>query len=81
MRYSFQKEAQAEFLEQLSYYREKNLGLSQDFNNKIKEAINRILIFPEAWTLVDEFGTRRALVNDIFYDGCSFNPCFRWIRF
>jgi plasmid stabilization system protein ParE len=61
--YSFEKGAQEEFLKQISWYREKNTALSRDFSAKVKDTINRILALPEAWTRIDDEGTRRALVE------------------
>jgi len=63
MRYSFEKEAREEFLGQISYYRNKDVGLSRDFVEKLKNTVQRILEFPEAWQKIDDKGVRRALVE------------------
>lgn len=54
MRYSFEKEAGEEFLEQVSYYRKKDLALSRDFVEKVKNTVQRILDYPEAWQKIDD---------------------------
>lgn len=63
MTFSFQKKAEEELLNQLLYYRDIHQELSQEFNLRVQETINRILDFPKAWSVIDEHNTRRALVN------------------
>jgi plasmid stabilization system protein ParE len=61
--YTFEKGAQEEFLEQISWYRKKDIELSRDFIAKVKDTVNRILALPEAWTKIDDEGTRRAFID------------------
>ena|SRR5699024_9009940 len=63
MTYIFQEEAEEEFLDQISFYRKIHPAVAQKFSFQVKETIQRIIAFPEAWPKIDDSQTRRVLVN------------------
>ncbi|MBN2188967.1 MAG: type II toxin-antitoxin system RelE/ParE family toxin [Chitinispirillaceae bacterium] len=62
MRYSFHPEAQRELDGAIDYYESCAPGLGLEFAEETYGAIQRILLFPKAWTSLS-FQTRRCLVN------------------
>ena len=62
MNFSFHPEAEAEFLAAIEYYEECEQGLGFDFSVETYSAIQRILNFPQAWSLVDH-DVRRCLLH------------------
>lgn len=66
MRYSFHPEADTEFLKAIDYYEEREEGLGYDFAVEAYSTIERILLHPKAWPLVEE-DIRRSLVKRFPY--------------
>ena len=66
MNYSFHPFAKVELNEATDYYEECRLGLGSEFLREIYSAIQRIVLFPKAWSRVSE-NTRRCLVNRFPY--------------
>jgi len=54
MNFSFHPEAEAEFIEAIDYFEEKELGLGYDFAVEEYSAIERTLSFPKAWPVIEE---------------------------
>jgi len=50
MNYSFQPEAETEFLEAIDYYENCDEGLGLEFSREIFATITRIVRFPRAWS-------------------------------
>lgn len=62
MIYSFQPEAEKELIEAIAHYEEQQEGLGIDFSEEVFSAIDRILLFPHAWPLLEK-EDRRMLLN------------------
>jgi plasmid stabilization system protein ParE len=66
MNYAFHPLAKAELAEAADYYEECRPGLGDEFLKEIYSAIQRIILFPNAWSGLSE-NTRRCLVNRFPY--------------
>jgi hypothetical protein len=66
MTFSFHPEAEAEFLEAVDYYEEREIGLGYDFSIEVFVTIKNIVNYPTAWPLIEEV-VRRCLVNRFPY--------------
>jgi plasmid stabilization system protein ParE len=66
MRYIFHPEAKNELNQVVDYYENCQPGLGLDFLEEVYAAIQRILLFSEAWTELSS-NTRRCLVNRFPY--------------
>ena len=66
MRIEFLREAEIELLEGVVRYEETAIGLGLDFKNEVKNAVQYISSFPNAWSPRDD-GTRRFLLNRFPY--------------
>jgi len=66
MTYSFHPEAEAEFNEAIEYYEKIEKGLGYDFAIEVYSAIQRSVILPKAWSVIDR-EIRRSLVNRFPY--------------
>ena len=66
MRVEFLREAEIELLEGVVRYEETAVGLGLDFKNEVKNAVQYISAFPNAWSPRDD-GTRRFLLNRFPY--------------
>lgn len=53
MNYAFHPEAEEEFFEAIAYYENCDKGLGLDFALAIHAAINRAVIHPKSWPLVE----------------------------
>ena len=62
MNYEFHPFAKAEFNEAIDYYEECRSGLGGEFVKEIYSAIQRIILFPKAWSQVSE-NTRRCFID------------------
>jgi plasmid stabilization system protein ParE len=66
MNYAFHPEANAELNEAVDYYNNCQPNLGSDFAREVHTAIQNILAYPEAWTLLSK-RTRRCLVHRFPY--------------
>jgi len=66
MKYSFHPEAQAEFLQAIEYYNERESGLGYDFAIEVHSAIERVVAYPETWPFAYS-DIRRCLVRRFPY--------------
>jgi plasmid stabilization system protein ParE len=66
MTFSFHPEAEAEFLEAIEYYEERELGLGYDFSIEVFATIQNIVTHPTAWSVIEE-DVRRCLVHRFPY--------------
>lgn len=66
MRVDFLREAEIEFLEGVVHYEETAPGLGLDFKSEVKNAVQYISAFPNAWSPHDD-GTGRFLLNRFPY--------------
>jgi len=66
MKYSFHPDAEQEFLQAVDYYNECEEELGIEFAKEIYTTIQRILSFPNAWSLFSK-NTRRCLANRFPY--------------
>ena len=66
MNYSFHPEAEIELTEAINYFEEKGFGLGYDFAVEVYAAIERTLIFPKVWPIIEE-DIRRSLVRRFPY--------------
>ena len=66
MKFSFHPEAEKEFFASINYYEECKKGLGYDFSLEIYETIERVIAFPDAWTLLDT-NIHRCMVNRFPY--------------
>lgn len=66
MKYSFHPEAEIELLKAIDHYDDYEDGFGQDFALEVYSAIERIVTFPEAWTILEE-DIRRCLVRRFPY--------------
>ncbi len=62
MRYCFHPSAAIELNEATGYYEQCKAGLGSEFVKEIYSTIQRITLFPEAWTPISR-NTRRCLTN------------------
>lgn len=62
MNFYFHPEAEAEFLEAISYYEDCEPGLGEEFSLEVYSTVQNILLYPSAW-LILEGNVRRCLVN------------------
>ena len=62
MRFHFHEHAEAEFDRAVEYYEDCRRGLGIEFAREIYATIDRIIQYPEAWSLMSK-NTRRCLVN------------------
>jgi len=53
MKYAFHPEAEAEFLDAIGYYEDRQPGLGHDFAIEVHSAIESILSFPRAWPILE----------------------------
>ncbi|MDA3923350.1 MAG: type II toxin-antitoxin system RelE/ParE family toxin [Kiritimatiellae bacterium] len=58
--------AKFEYIESIKYYNRQREGLGFDFDLAVKDALNRILEYPEAWVMISE-RTHRCLVKRFPY--------------
>jgi plasmid stabilization system protein ParE len=58
--------ADAEFQEAIDYYNEQRAGLGFEFSDEVKQAIDRIKNYPNAWTPLSK-RTRRCQVHRFPY--------------
>jgi plasmid stabilization system protein ParE len=65
-KYSFHPEAETEFNETIDRYKEHRRGLGHEFAIEVYSTIERILLYPNAWTMIDD-GVRRSLVRRFPY--------------
>ena len=76
MKYIFHPEALEEYQSAISYYFEINPQLAESFIKAIETGIENIIMFPEAWSIVEE-DVRRHLISrfpfGIYY--CVENNC------
>jgi hypothetical protein len=61
MTFSFHPEAEIELQQAINFYENIRLGLGLDFAKEAYAAIQRAVLFPEAWALVDS-DIHRSLV-------------------
>jgi plasmid stabilization system protein ParE len=62
MKYTFHPEARVELNDSVDYYEDRQLGLGFEFLQEVNRTIQRIIEFPEAWTLVSK-NARRCLMD------------------
>ncbi len=62
MHVEFLGPAEAELIEAIAYYNNQREELGFEFADEVKRALERILQFPEAWTLLSK-RTRRCKTN------------------
>ena len=62
MKIQFHPEAEAEFVQAIDYYEEREPGLGHDFAVEVYTAIERTMAYPKAWPCIDE-DIRRSLVR------------------
>jgi len=76
MKYIFHPEALEEYQSAIFYYFEINPRLAESFAKAIETGIENIIMFPEAWSIVEE-DVRRHLIKrfpfGIYY--CVENKC------
>ncbi len=66
MSFSFHPEAEKELNEAIDYYEEIESGLGLDFAIEVDSTIQRSVLLPKAWTVIDG-DIRRSLVNRFPY--------------
>ena len=66
MNYIFHPDAKNELSQAISYYEECQKGLGTEFLEEVYSTIQRILTFPEAWSILSE-NSRRCLTNRFPY--------------
>lgn len=66
MRVVFLEPAESEFLDAVQYYNEQKAGLGYEFALEIQKTIERILLYPEAWTKISK-NARRCRCNKFPY--------------
>ncbi|RPI73192.1 MAG: type II toxin-antitoxin system RelE/ParE family toxin [Desulfobacteraceae bacterium] len=66
MKYGFHPEAESEFLDAIDYYEDCEKGLGHDFSIEVYSAIEKILAFPNAWTILED-EIRRCLIRRFPY--------------
>lgn len=66
MRYEFAQAAREELINAIEYYELQQSGLGLTFSEQVRDAIDRIIEYPDGWTPLD--GTfHRCLVNQFPY--------------
>jgi hypothetical protein len=66
MKFYFHPQANAELDEAVQYYENCQTGLGLEFAGEIYAAIQRIIEYPDAWSVLSE-NSRRCLVNRFPY--------------
>ena len=66
MKVTYLDAADSEFHEAIAYYNETRTGLGFEFADEVKEAVERIKNYPEAWTPLSE-RVRRSQVHRFPY--------------
>jgi plasmid stabilization system protein ParE len=66
MNVSYLDAADSEFDEAITYYNAQRTGLGFEFADEVKEAVERIKNYPDAWTLLSE-RVRRCQVHRFPY--------------
>ncbi len=66
MSFQFHPEAEIEFNEAIDYYERIETGLGYDFAMEVYKTIQRIVIFPKAWSVI-EADIRCSLVKRFPY--------------
>lgn len=66
MKYSFHPEAEIEFVEAIEYYETCETYLGYDFAAEVYLTIERTIMYPKAWPLIEE-DIRRSLVRRFPY--------------
>jgi toxin ParE1/3/4 len=66
MKFLFHPEAEAEFLETISYYEDCESGLGEEFSLEVYSTVQNILSYPSAWPVL-KTDVRRCLVNRFPY--------------
>jgi plasmid stabilization system protein ParE len=66
MKYEFHSEAETEFFDAIDYYEDCEKGLGYDFAVEVYSAIEKILNFPNAWTILED-EIRRCLIRRFPY--------------
>lgn len=66
MKITYLDAADSEFAEAITYYNGQSLGLGFQFADEVKEVLERIRNYPEAWTPLSE-RVRRCQVNRFPY--------------
>ena len=66
MTFTFHPEAETEFNAAINYYEEIESGLGYDFASEVRSTINRAVLSPLAWSIIDG-EIRRSLVNRFPY--------------
>jgi hypothetical protein len=62
MRFYFHEYAEKEFDKAVEYYEDISYGLGIEFAQEVHATIDRIIQYPDAWSLLSR-NTRRCLVN------------------
>ena len=62
MNFSFHPEAEPEFMAAARYYEDCEYGLGSDFMIEVYSAIQNIMDYPTAWTII-EGDVRRCVIN------------------
>lgn len=66
MKFDFHPQAEAEFIEAISYYEDCEPGLGEDFSLEVYFTVKNILSYPNLWPVL-EGDVRRCLVNRFPY--------------
>jgi hypothetical protein len=66
MKFSFHPEADTEFFKSIEYYEQCELGLGYDSSVEVFSAIQTILKYPTAWSLIED-DIRRFLINSFTF--------------
>lgn len=66
MTFDFHPEAEAEFIEAVSFYDKVESSLGEEFSLEVLAALSNVLSYPNAWPTL-EVGVRRCLVNRFPY--------------
>jgi len=66
MHYLFHPDAEIELIQAIDYYEQCSKGLGQDFVCEVYATIERIISYPQAWSVIDD-EIRRALVKRFPY--------------
>jgi toxin ParE1/3/4 len=66
-RFSIHAQAEAEVRMAVAYYEGQRRGLGRAFRQEFEKAIARIQRSPQAWSLVDDQGTRKHLLKRFPY--------------
>jgi plasmid stabilization system protein ParE len=66
VRYSFHPDAKTELLDAINYYEACQSGLGQDFAYEVYAALERITVYPRAWSVIED-DIRRSLIKRFPY--------------